>query len=108
MTRILSPKDFQKWISKFYTKQGLERICQTPTVSDRSDYQIVHLDGLSFSRSWNMKNIARALPKNNPIKKRFETTAQEFTHKSLKVIFDGGYGGEHWLASFAIFALSVK
>ncbi len=108
MTRILSPEEFEKWFKKFYTKKGFERICQAPTVSDRNDYQIVHLDGLSFSRAWNMKNIAKNLPKNNPVKKRFETTAQEFINKSLNVLFNSGYGGEHWLASFAIFALSIK
>ena len=108
MTRILSQKEFEKWFKKFYTKAGLERVCQAPTVSDRNDYQIVHLDGLSFSRAWNMKNIAKNLPQNNPVKKKFETTSQEFITKSLAVLFDSGYGGEHWLASFAIFALSTK
>lgn len=106
MTRILPQKEFENWFKKFFTKEGIDRICQTPTVSDRNDYQIVHLDGLSFSRAWNMKNIAKNLSKKNPIKTRFETTAQQFTNKSLTVLFDSGYGGEHWLASFAIFALS--
>lgn len=108
MTRILSPKEFEKWFKKFYTKKGLERICQAPTVSDRNDYQIVHLDGLSFSRAWNMKNIARHLPKNHTVGNTFRTASQEFIQKSLPVLFDSGYGGEHWLASFAIFALSTK
>lgn len=108
MTRILSPKEFEKWFKKFYTKKGLERICQAPTVSDRNDYQIVHLDGLSFSRAWNMKNITRHLPKNHTVGNTFRTASQEFIQKSLPVLFDSGYGGEHWLASFAIFALSTK
>lgn len=108
MSRILPSKDFEKWLKNFYTKKGLERIFQAPTVSDRNDYQIVHLDGLSFSRAWNMKNIARNLSKKNPLKTKFEAKSQEFINKSLNVLFDGGYGGEHWLASFAIFALSTK
>lgn len=108
MTRILPKKEYTKWFSNYFTKEGIMRVCQAPTVSDRSDYQIVHLDGLSFSRAWNMKTIAKHLPKNNPTKLKFEKTSSEFISKSVKVIFDGGYGGEHWLASFAIFALSVK
>nr|WP_324712944.1 DUF2891 family protein [Flavobacterium columnare] len=77
-------------------------------MSDRNDYQIVHLDGLSFSRAWNMKKIAKKLPDNNKLKLRLNTTANQFINTSLKVIFDGGYGGEHWLASFAIYALSIE
>lgn len=106
MTRILSPKEYEKWFANYFTKSGLERICLAPTVSDRNDYQIVHLDGLSFSRAWNMKTIAKILPPKNKTKLKFEKTANEFITNSLKVIFDGGYGGEHWLASFAIFALT--
>lgn len=108
MTRILPQKEFEKWFKKFYNQAGLERVCQAPTVSDRNDYQIVHLDGLSFSRAWNMKKIAKNLSQKNPVKKKLETTSQEFITKSLAVLFDSGYGGEHWLASFAIFALSTK
>ena len=108
MTRILPKKEYAKWFAAYFTKEGINRICIAPTVSDRSDYQIVHLDGLSFSRAWNMKTIAKHLPHNNQTKLKFEKTSSEFISKSLKIIFDGGYGGEHWLASFAIFALSVK
>lgn len=108
MTRILPKKGYAKWFAAYFAKEGINRICIAPTVSDRSDYQIVHLDGLSFSRAWNMKTIAKHLPHNNQTKLKFEKTSSEFISKSLKVIFDGGYGGEHWLASFAIFALSIK
>ncbi|AMA50469.1 MULTISPECIES: DUF2891 domain-containing protein [Flavobacterium] len=108
MTRILSIKEYETWLAKYLTKQGIERLCQSPTVSDRNDYQIVHLDGLSFSRAWNMKKIAKKLPDNNKLKLRLNTTANQFINNSLKVIFDGGYGGEHWLASFAIYALSIE
>lgn len=108
MTRILNDNDYQTWFKKYYTKQGINRVCLTPTVSDRNDYQIVHLDGLSFSRAWNMKNIAKKLSNKNPNRLKFLKSSDEFIKKSLKIIFDGGYGGEHWLASFAIFALTVK
>lgn len=106
MTRILPAKEYEKWLAHYFTKKGLERLCTAPTVSDRSDYQIVHLDGLSFSRAWNMKRIAAYLPKNNPLKTKLNLVSTQFIEKSLSVLFDSGYGGEHWLASFAIFALS--
>lgn len=108
MTRILPKDKFLKWLKRYYTKEGLKRICSQPTVSDRSDYQIVHLDGLSISRAWNMKSIAKHLPPKNATKKQLEQTADMFVTQSLPVLFDGGYGGEHWLASFAIYALTLK
>jgi len=108
MRRILPNKEFLKWFKKYYTKDGIKQICTAPVVSDRSDYQIVHLDGLSFSRAWNMKSIASALPKSNKLKKQFEDTADIFIAKSLEALSHGGYGGEHWLASFAIYSLTIK
>ncbi|TGD58476.1 DUF2891 domain-containing protein [Flavobacterium humi] len=106
MKRVLSKEEFLKWINPYFTEAGIKQICTLPVVSDRSDYQIVHLDGLSFSRAWNMKSIASALPKSHPLKLRFEKTANLFIEKSLPVIFESGYGGGHWLASFAIYALT--
>jgi len=108
MKRILQKDELKKWLKKYYTKDGIKQICSLPTVSDRSDYQIVHLDGLSFSRAWNMKSIASVLPKNHPLKYKFETTADAFINKSLPTLFESGYGGGHWLASFAIYALTIK
>lgn len=108
MRRVLPVAQFLKWFNQYYDAKSIKRICEIPTVSDRNDYQIVHLDGLSFSRAWCMKSIAKALPAKHPYKKLFEQTADKFLNYSLPKIFNGGYGGEHWLASFAVYALSVK
>ncbi|MES2545227.1 MAG: DUF2891 domain-containing protein [Bacteroidota bacterium] len=108
MKRILKKDEFLKWLKKYFTKEGINQICLIPSVSDRNDYQIVHLDGLCFSRAWNMKSIASVLPKNHPLKHKFETTANNFINKSLPTLFESGYGGGHWLASFAIYALTIK
>jgi hypothetical protein len=59
MTRILPQKEYVKWFNKFYEKRSLENISQLPIISDINDYQTVHLVGLSFTRSWCMKNIAK-------------------------------------------------
>lgn len=104
MTRVLNRKEFNNWFKHYYDQRSIEKLCSLPVVSDRSDYQIVHLDGLSFSRAWCMKNIAKHLDNNNPNKKRFENSAQQFLNATLTQIFSG-YGGEHWLASFALYAL---
>ncbi len=105
MRRVLSEKDFANWLGKFYTKQSLENIKKIPVVSDLSDYQTVHLVGLSFSKAWCMKGIAKSLPKNHKLKNGFETTADHFLSNALPLLFAGNYGGDHWLASFAVYAL---
>jgi hypothetical protein len=69
MRRVLPQKEFMSWFNRFMPIQSLKHLTILPVVSDRSDLQIVHLDGLSFSRSWCMKGIAAALPKNDPRRK---------------------------------------
>lgn len=106
MTRILPQDEYVKWFNKFYEKRSVENISQIPVISDINDYQTVHLVGLSFTRSWCMKNIAQVLPKNHRHKKHFEETSAKFLENALPLVFKGNYGGDHWLASFAVYALS--
>jgi hypothetical protein len=106
MSRILAPGEFSKWFKKFYSPESISNIIRLPVVSDRTDYQIVHLDGLTLSRAWCMKGIAKALPAKNKTKKLFESTSEMFIENALPNVLGGNYGGEHWLASFAVYALS--
>lgn len=106
MSRILSQKEFEKWLNQFYEKRSLENIEQIPIISDVNDYQTVHLVGLSFSKAWAMKNIINALPEKNSIRKQFEISREKFIENSLPIIFQGNYGGDHWLASFAVYAMT--
>jgi len=105
MRRVLPQKEFVKWINKFYEKRSLENIEKIPVVSDLSDYQTVHLVGLSFSKAWCMKGIAKSLPEKHSLKKDFQKTADKFLVNGLPLLFQGNYGGDHWLASFAVYAL---
>jgi hypothetical protein len=107
MSRILPGKEFIKWLNKFYDQRSLENIVKLPVVSDRSDFQIVHLDGLAISRAWCMKGLARILPDHNKTKLLFEKTSDFFLEQALPNVLSGNYGGEHWLASFAVYALSL-
>lgn len=105
MRRVLPQREFVKWLNKFYERRSIHRIEQMPVVSDLNDFQTVHLVGLSFSRAWTMKGIAKSLPHNHRLKKQFETTADRFLQNALPLLFKGNYGGDHWLASFAVYAL---
>lgn len=106
MSRILPQKEFEKWLNLFYEKRSLENIELIPIISDVNDYQTVHLVGLSFSKAWAMKNIINALPEKNSIRKQFEISKEKFIENSLPIMFQGNYGGDHWLASFAVYAMT--
>lgn len=105
MRRVLPKTSFVTWFNNFYTKEGIDNVIKMPVVSDRSDYYIVHLDGLSLSRAWCMKGISKTLPEGHPYKKVFSQTAETFLKKTLPNVTSGNYGGDHWLASFAVYAI---
>src|SRR5688572_13866621 len=106
MRRVLSPKEFISWFNNFFSLQSLKHLAILPVVSDRTDLQIVHLDGLSFRRNWCMKGLAAALPVK--VSRRSLLLQSSINHLStaLPNVVSGNYGGEHWLASFAVYALT--
>ncbi len=53
-----------------------------------------------------MKGIASQLPDNDTRKKILLRSAIHHLETSLPNIASGSYGGEHWLASFAVYALT--
>ncbi|TDH26586.1 DUF2891 domain-containing protein [Segetibacter sp. 3557_3] len=111
MRRVLSRAEFKTWINNF-----LPRIAETKpanilkpiAVTDRTDLQLVHLDGLNFSRAWCMFGIAQALPKTDPLHKLFVQSAHGQLSAAFPNIASGHYGGEHWLASFMLYALDMS
>ncbi len=105
MQRILPQKEFVTWFDAFFTKGGLDNVLKMPYVSDRTDYMIVHLDGLCLSRGWCMKSIAGKLPKSDKRRAQLLKSSIEHISKTIPHIANGNYGGEHWLASFAVYAL---
>ena len=119
MTRVLEPREYRRWLSRYFTPEGLDRLCQPLVISDLTDYTIVHLVGLSFTRAWSMARISGSLPKGHPLKARFARVASEmyaerlermaptFYRQGMEQIFASGYGGDHWLASFARYADEV-
>jgi hypothetical protein len=106
MRRVLSHKEFINWFNNFFSLQSLKHLTLLPEVSDRTDLQIVHLDGLSFSRSWCMKGLAVALPGKDPRRTLLLRSSLDHLAAALPNVVSGNYGGEHWLASFAVYALT--
>ena len=76
-------------------------------VTDRSDPQLVHLDGLNLSRAWCMRGIAAALPKDDAARRVLVASAARHAEAALGHVASGDYAGEHWLASFAVYLFST-
>lgn len=108
MRRILPKDEFLKWLGKFISTEDIKRLSVLPVVSDRTDLQIVHLDGLCFSRAWCMLGIAKLLPAGDKRKSLLTAAAAAHLKSALPNVVSGEYGGEHWLASFAVYALLNK
>lgn len=106
MIRVLNKEDFKKWRDDFFTDESLIHLTTLPFVSDRNDLQIVHLDGLHFSRSWCMKRLAESYPESDPKRKMLIDSYKKHLSTALKSFSAGHYSGDHWLASFAVYALT--
>jgi hypothetical protein len=106
MQRILPQKEFLSWVKKFapqlFSKKWKWEVAK---VSDRTDGHLVHLDGLNFSRAWNLYDLIQQYPKHFSHLISIADTHLSF---SLPSIVDGNYEGEHWLASFALRAFASK
>lgn len=108
MRNVLPAKEFLAWFNNWLSPAALLHLTKLPVVSDRTDLQIVHLDGLCFSRSWCMQGIARQLPAGDKRKQLLLRASVQHLNASLPNIASGSYGGEHWLASFAVYALAAN
>jgi hypothetical protein len=111
MRRVLPPAEFPAWLRRFLpdlAKGEPKALLEPAQVSDRTDPQIVHLDGLNLSRAWCMRSLAAALPKDDPARKVLTEAALRHAQAALRHVASGDYVGEHWLATFAVYMLSTQ
>jgi Protein of unknown function (DUF2891) len=109
MRRLLGTEDFLIWFDRFLpdAASGEPRALFHPVrVSDRTDGKIAHLDGLNLSRAWCWRSIAGALPAVHPMQTVTRDAAERHLSASLPHVA-GDYMGEHWLASYALLALTA-
>jgi hypothetical protein len=93
MQQVLDAPAFGAWLNGFLPA-GIGPLAQPPTVHDHADPKQSHLDGLCLSRAWCLQGLG--LPE----------AASAHLEAALPHVAGGGYAGEHWLASFAVLALS--
>lgn len=106
MQRILPKSEFLAWLKDFAKPLFDKKFAwDVARVSDRTDGHLVHLDGLNFSRAWNLYYLINQYPKEFSHLKGLADRHLDF---SLPSVVDGNYEGEHWLASFALRAYEEK
>ena len=109
MRRVLPAAEFRAWLNAFLpgaAQAEPKALFEPAIVTDRSDPQLVHLDGLNLSRAWCMRSIATALPAGDPVRAALIVSARRHAQAALEHVASGNYAGEHWLASFAVYLLS--
>ena len=107
MRRCLDEADFANWFAAFLPRiadRDPATLFTSALVSDRSDGKIAHLDGLNLSRAWCWRSIAPALA---PTERAIALAAADSHLAAAMPHIAGDYMGEHWLASFALLALTA-
>jgi len=109
MRRVLPAGEFCGWFRRFLPEMadgGPRSLVEPATVTDRTDPQLVHLDGLNISRARCLRSIAAVHPADDPIRGTLLAAAERHAAAALPHVTSGDYAGEHWLASFATWLLT--
>lgn len=93
MQQVLDAPEFGAWLNGFMPA-GIGPLAGPPTVHDHADPKQSHLDGLCLSRAWCLQGLG------------LREAAAANLAAALPHVAGGDYAGEHWLASFAVLALS--
>lgn len=100
MQKVLDQNAFKNWITLFLPQlQSKEFQLEVAKVSDRSDGKLVHLDGLNFSRAWNLFKLSKVEGFSH-----LQPIAVEHFNAAYPNLVGDSYEGGHWLGSFAVYA----
>ncbi|MFN2644997.1 MAG: DUF2891 domain-containing protein [Burkholderiales bacterium] len=94
MREVMEAGEFNAWLGRF-APRGFGTLTDPPTVLDHADPKQSHLDGLCLSRAWCFQRLGNS------------AAAERLIGAALAHVVGGDYAGEHWLASFALLALSA-
>jgi hypothetical protein len=109
MRRALPAAEFTPWMNAFLPRLAEREprsIFEPAVVSDRTDGKIAHLDGLNLSRAWCWRALAATWADDDPRRPLALEAASLHLAASLPHV-GGDYMGEHWLATFAVLALTA-
>ena len=94
MKRILPNGEFSEWLNRFLPPD-LGPLSRPPTVLDHADAKQSHLDGLCLSRAWCFIHLG------------MKEKGERHLEAGMPHVVGGDYAGEHWLATFALLALTA-
>ena len=103
MRRVLDVPAFGNWLAALLPALERSGLLIPVLVTDRGDAQGVHLDGLNLSRAWCLKGIAATLPAH---KAPLQPAVDAHLKAGLAHVKSGDFLGEHWLGTFAVYALT--
>jgi hypothetical protein len=109
MSRLLAQLEFADWLAAFLpgVADGEPATLFTPAVvSDASDGQIAHLHGLNASRAYCWRRIAESLPAGDARIEPALAAARTHLDAALPHVIGDDYMVEHWLAVYAVLALT--
>jgi len=110
MRRVMPSDAFAAWLTGFlpgFARGEPVALFAPVEVTDRSDPQLVHLDGLNLSRAWCLRGIAAALSPDDLRRGVARDAAGAHLATGLTGLASGDFAGAHWLASFALLALDA-
>lgn len=108
MRRLLPQEEFSEWLNRFLpqlSSQLADGTISPVIVSDVTDPKIVHLAGLNLNRAWCLQSVAAALPQQSPLREPLRESSRKHLTAGLKYINSGHYEGDHWLATFGLYAV---
>lgn len=110
MRRVLTNDEFETWLAAFVPRLGVQltdgTISPVP-VSDVTDPKIVHLAGLNLNRAWCLRSVASSLDESHPLRETLTRSAAAHLQSGLGYINSGHYEGDHWLATFGLYAVEA-
>lgn len=108
MRRVLEAETFASWLDGFLpdlAKGQPSSLLNPVSMINRSDAQVVHLDGLNLSRAWALWNTASTMRADDVRKSILQRAAERHADAGLQAVGSGDYIGDHWLGSFALYML---
>jgi Protein of unknown function (DUF2891) len=93
LMEVMESGEFQRWLPRF-APEGFGALAEVPEIADHGDPKQSHLDGLCLTRAWCFARLGD------------QERAGKLIAAALPQV-SGNYAGSHWLASFAVLALSA-
>lgn len=109
MRRLLPADQFAQWLQRFvpHVKTQLtDGTIQPVQVTDVTDGKLVHLAGLNLNRAWCLRAVADALPAGHELKEPLMRSGLQHLRAGVAYVNSGHYEGDHWLATFALYAIT--